>query len=739
MLPLLSSLQLAKALIFEEISGLHPMNTKSIPGRIRLNRRDFLTTSLFVGGGLILSVNFPNKCIGEISSAEEIINPGAYLNIAPDNSVTLIVPSSEMGQGVSTALPMILAEELDVAWEDVIVAQAPVDQVYRNPSINAQGTWGSNSVQGFYEPLRLTGARARDMLIRAAASHWGVAVESLDTDRGQVVHHQTGKRIQYGEIAAQAATLVPLAKPKLKKASDFRLIGTRAASKDTVSKVDGSAVFGIDVQLPGMLYGAVRQSPVFDCKVSQYHEQQALLMPGVHAVVEVFNGLVVVADTYWQASKALNALEITFEESPNAAVNSRQISTRLHQALLQDGDVIRHSGDPEGAFAQADSVIESVYETPLLAHATMEPMNSTASVTDEQCTLWVGVQTPEFVRYGVADLLGLKLDRVTLNMTYLGGGFGGRGRNDFVFHSVLASKAVRRPVKVIWSREEDMQQDQYRQAATARLKAALGVGGQLLAIDSRIAMCPIPMLTDPAWDCLGIIDHVYAIPNASVEYVATEYPVPVGAWRSTSYSNNTFALESFIDEIAVAADKDPFQFRQTLLQAAPRALHTLNLVADKAGWNLPMPVGYAKGIACIHQHGAYAALVVEISLKNGLPAVQRIVCATDCGVIINPRILEAQIQGCIHDGLWSSLHAKITIQKGRVQQHNFDNYPLLRLGEMPDVEVYLVTNDAPPAGAGELATPLVAPAIANALFVLTGQRIRKLPFSDHPIRDSHLA
>lgn len=709
------------------------MNKKKFPGRIRLSRREFLGTSVVVGSGLILGMNFADKAAGNITSSGAVLSPDAYLKIAPDNSVTIIVPSSEMGQGVFTALPMILAEELDVAWDDVIVAQAPVNEVYRNPRLNAQGTWGSNSVRGFYEPLRRTGAAARDMLIRAAATQWGVPVESCHTHNGQVIHTKTGSRVRYGEIANQAARLTPPAEPRLKSPADFRLIGSPAASKDTACKVDGSAVFGIDIKLPDMLYGAVRQSPVFGSQVSRYDEQQALSMPGVHAIVGVPNGLVVVADSYWQARKAVDALEITFEASPNADADSQQISAMLHKALTQDGEIVNSVGNPRKAFSDAANVIEAVYETPFLAHATMEPMNCTASVTDGKCTLWVGVQTPEFVRFAVANLLGLELGNVTLNMAFLGGGLGRRGSNDFVFHSVLASKAVGRPVKVIWSREEDMQQDQYRHAATARLKAALGPGGQLLAIDGRVAMRLLDLVPDPAWYCVGIIDQEYAIPNTTLDFVATNYPVPVGAWRSTTYSNNTFALESFIDEIAAAVGREPYAFRRELLGAAPRALHSLDLAAEKAGWGQSMPTGRSRGIACAQHHGSYVSLVAEVSLSGGIPEVHRIVCVADCGVIINPRILEAQMQGCIHDGLWSSLHGKITIQNGRVQQGNFDDYPLMRLGEMPEIEVHLVNSDAPPGGAGELATPLVAPAIANAIFALNGKRLRSLPFSDHRV------
>jgi isoquinoline 1-oxidoreductase beta subunit len=707
------------------------MSKTDHPGRIRFSRREFLGTSVLAGGGLILGMHIAAKAADEVSPPGGVISPDAYLKIAEDNSVTIIVPSSEMGQGVFTALSMILAEELDVAWEDVIVAHAPVDEVYRNPMFNAQGTWGSNSVQGFYEPLRRTGAAARDMLVRAAAEQWGVAVDSCRTESSQVIHDRTGDRISYGEIAGQAARLTPPAEPRLKNPADFRLIGSPAASKDAVCKVDGSAVFGIDVELPGMLFGAVRQSPVFGSRVGKYDERQVLSLPGVHAVVEVPEGLVVVAESYWQANKALDALDIIFEPSPNANMDSQQISAMLHKALTQDGAVVNSTGDPQKAFTDAARVIEAVYETPFLAHATMEPMNCTASVTEGGCTLWVGVQTPEFVRNAVASLLGLEPGKVTLNMTFLGGGFGRRGADDFVIHAVLASKAVGRPVKVIWSREEDMRHDQYRHAATARLKAALGPASELLALDARVAMRPLDIIPYPAWYCVGITDQDYAIPNTALDFVATDYPVPVGAWRSTTYSNNTFALECFIDEIAAAGGRDPFRFRRELLNAAPRALHTLDLAAEKAGWDQPLPAGRSRGIACAHHRNAYASVAAEISVSDGMPKVHRIVCVADCGVIINPSILEAQMQGCIHDGLWSSLHGKITIKDGRVQQGNFNDYPLMRMGEMPEIEVYLVDNGAPPGGAGELATPLVAPAIANAMFRLNGKRLRSLPFSDH--------
>ena len=706
------------------------MSRRIAPSHGRLNRREFLVASATAGSGLILGICFADRASGQDEFPREATQPSAYLKIAPDNSVTILVPSCEMGQGVFTALPMILAEELDVDWQDVIVAHAPVGEAYRNPMFNAQGTWGSNSIRGFYEPLRRTGAAAREMLIRAAAAQWNVPPESCHTTEGRVIHGQTGRRLPYGEIAGQAAGLEPPAEPRLRNPADFRLIGSSAASKDSAGKVDGSAVYGIDVQLPGMLHGAVRQSPVFGARVAGYDKRQALSHPGVRAVVEVSEGLVVVADSYWQARKALDALDISFEDSPNANVDSRKISAMLHKSLGQNGQVVSALGDTQAAFSGAHNTVEAVYETPFLAHATMEPMSCTADVRDGKCTLWVGVQTPEFVRYAVAGMLDLEPGDVKLNMTFLGGGFGRRGHDDFVRHAVLASKAVGRPVKIIWGREEDMQRDQYRHAATARLKAALGPGGELLALDGRVAMRPLSVMPDPAWYCSGIYDQEYAIPNMAVDFVATQYPVPVGAWRSTTYSNNTFALESFIDEVAAAAGQEPYAWRRRLLAGAPRALHTLQLVAEKAGWGRPLPAVRAHGLACIQHLGSYAALAVEVSMRDGLPVVHRIVCAADCGVIINPSILEAQVQGSILDGLWSSMHGKITIREGRVEQSNFHDYPLLSMSGIPEVEVHMVSSDAPPGGAGELATPLVAPAIANALFQLSGKRVRSLPFAD---------
>jgi isoquinoline 1-oxidoreductase beta subunit len=711
--------------------GLSIMSENNPPGHSGLSRREFLAVSVTAGSGLILGIYFADRTAGKEMFPGGTTKPSAYLKIAKDNSITIIVPSSEMGQGVFTALPMILAEELDVAWEDVIVAHAPVNEVYRNPMFNAQGTWGSNSIRGFYEPLRLTGAAARDMLVRTAAARWNVLPETCHTNRGQVIHDETGRRFRYGEIAEQAAVLEPPAEPQLKNPADFRLIGSPAASKDAACKVDGSAVFGTDVQLPDMLHGAVRQSPVFGSEVAGYDKQKALSQPGVHAVVEVSEGLVVVADSYWQARKALDGLNVTFEESPNANVDSQQISAMLHKALRQNGQVVNRLGDTRAAFADAFNTLEAVYETPFLAHATMEPMSCTAHVTDGKCTLWVGVQTPEFVRFAVAGMLNLRPDDVTLNMIFLGGGFGRRGSDDFVKHAVLASKAVGRPVKIIWSREEDMQHDQYRHAATARLKAALGPGGELFALDGRVAMRPLSIIPDPAWYCRGISDQEYAIPNTTLDFVATQYPVPVGAWRSTTYSNNSFALESFIDEIAAAVGQEPYAYRRRLLSKAPRALHTLDLVAEKGGWSQPLPEGHARGLACAQHLGSYAALVAEVSAQAGLLAVHRIVCMADCGVIINPRILDGQIRGSICDGLWSSLYGRITIREGRVQQSNFHDYPLMRTKDMPEIEVHVVSSDAPPGGAGELATPLVAPAIANAVFQLTGNRVRSLPFADH--------
>jgi len=700
-------------------------------GHNPLSRREFISVSVAAGGGLILGICFPFTGAGEEAVLHSGIKPSAFLKIAQDNSVTMLVPSCEMGQGVFTALPMIIAEELDVAWEDVKVENAPVDEIYRNPIFNAQGTWGSSSIRGFYEPLRRIGAAARDMLVRAAAARWKVASDSCHTDRGQVIHTKTGRRLYYGEIAELAAGLKPPDNPPLKDPADFRLIGSPAASKDAACKVDGSAIFATDLQLPDMLYGAVRQSPVFGCAVAGFDQQQALSMPGVRAVVEVSEGLVVVADSYWQARQALEALDIRFEESPAGQVDSRQISAMLHKALKNKGQLVTSVGDTRVAFAEASNTLEAIYETPFLAHATMEPMSCTAHVADGKCALWAGVQTPEFVRLAVAGVLNLKPEAVTLNMTFLGGGFGRRGSDDFVIHAVLASKAVGQPVKVIWSREEDIQHDQYRHAATARLKAALGSAGELTALDARVAMRPLDIIPYPAWYCQGVSDQPYQIPNTAVDFVATQYPVPVGAWRSTTYSNNCFALECFIDEAAALAGQEPYAYRRSLLHKAPRALSTLDLAAEKAGWSQPLPAGRARGLAFEQHVGSYVTLVAEISVQDGMPEVHRIVCAADCGVVINPSILDEQIRGSILDGLWSALHGKITIKEGRVQQSNFHDYPLLRMKDVPETEIHVVSSQEAPGGVGELATPLVAPAIANALFQLTGKRIRSLPFSSH--------
>jgi isoquinoline 1-oxidoreductase beta subunit len=662
--------------------------------------------------------------------------PNAWLRIHPDESVLVIVDRSEMGQGVTTSLPMLLAEELEADWSKIRIESAPADKAYINPMFGMQGTGGSTSVRAAYTPLRKAGAAAREMLVTAAAETWGVDQSECHAEKGAVIHAPSKRRLTYGKLAAKAATVplphdVPLKDPK-----DWKILGTRVPRLDTPPKVNGAAEFGIDVKTPGLLVGVVARSPVFGGTVKSFDATKAKAVPGVRQVVRISTGVAVVGDGYWPAKKGRDALDITWDEGPNAGVSSATISQLFAQRAGQEGAIARHDGDTQAALQLATFKVEAVYELPFLAHATMEPMNCTAHVRAGSVDIWAPTQFQTGAQGLGAGIGGVPPEKVNVHTTYLGGGFGRRFELDFIKEALEASKATGAPVKLIWSREDDIRNAQYRPASYHRFQAGLDAGGQPVAWMHRIVAPSIMARVFPDTVKNGLdgeaveggVGMPYAVPNVHVDYVLTDTGIPVGFWRSVNNSFNAFAVETFIDELAHAAKKDPYEYRRDLLGKAPRHLGVLNLAATKAGWGTPLPAGRARGIAVFKSFDTHVAEVAEVSVdSDGVPHVHRVVCAVDCGPVVNPGIVEAQMQSAIVFGLTAALWGEITIDKGQVQQSNFHDYRMLRLAEMPVVEVYIVPSTDSQGGVGEPGTPPIAPAVCNAIFALNGKRIRKLP------------
>jgi isoquinoline 1-oxidoreductase beta subunit len=703
--------------------------------RTKVTRREFLQTASVAGAGLVIGFHLPVGGRGGVASPAPFA-PNAWLRINPDESVLVVVDRSEMGQGVTTALPMLLAEELEGDWSKIKIEFAPADKAYINPMFGMQGTGGSTSVRAAYTPLRKAGAAAREMLVTAAATKWGVDKTECHAEKGAVIHASSKRRLTYGKLTARAATLpvpdgVPLKEPK-----DWKILGTRVPRLDTPAKVNGSAGFGIDVKVPGLLVAVVARSPVFGGKLKSFDATKAKAVPGVRHVVPVSSGVAVVADGYWPAKKGRDALGLTWEEGPTASVSSLTISQLFAQRAEQAGAVARHEGDAQGALPGAASQVDAVYELPFLAHATMEPMNCTAHVRADGVDIWAPTQFQTGAQGVGAGIGGVPAEKVKVHTTYLGGGFGRRFELDFIREALEASKATGAPVKVIWSREDDIQNSLYRPASYHRLQAGLDAGGQPVAWTHRIVAPSIMARVFPDTVKNGLDEEAveggmgmpYTVPNVHVDYVLTDTGIPVGFWRSVNNSFNAFAVETFIDELASAAKKDPYEYRRNLLGKAPRHLGVLNLAARMADWGSPLPAGRARGIAVYKSFESYVSQVAEVSIdKDGVVHVHRVVCAVDCGPVVNPGIVEAQMQSGIVFGLTAALWGEITIDEGHVQQSNFHDYRVLRMEEMPVVEVHIVPSTESQGGVGEPATPPIAPAVCNAIFALNGKRIRKLP------------
>jgi isoquinoline 1-oxidoreductase subunit beta len=696
-----------------------------------LTRRQFVAAVAAAGGGLLLGYR--------VEATPSTFAPNAFIRVAPDGRVTLVMPQVEMGQGTYTSMPMLLAEELEVEPEQIRLEHAPADDtLYANQFFGEQITGASSSVRAFFEPLRRAGATARTMLVAAAATSWDAAPASCRAHRGVVTHTPTGRTLSYGELAARAATMPVPDKVVLKEPKDFTLIGTPVRRLDSASKVNGTAQFGIDVRLPGMLVATVAASPVLGGKVASIEEEQAKAVPGVRQIVRLDDLVAVVADHMWAAKQGLAALRIRWDDGPNGTVNSAEVVRGLAQASQTAGVTARNDGDSAKALAGAAKTIAAIYEAPFLAHTTMEPINCTVHVRKDTCEVWTGCQVLSRAQAAAAAASGLPREKVVVHNHLLGGGFGRRLEVDYVTQAVRIAKQIDAPVKVVWSREEDVQHDVYRPYYYDRIRAGLDASGKPVAWTHRIVgpaiiarYLPSAFTNGLDIDAVdGAAQLVYDIPSVRVEHVRHEEPVvATGFWRGVGVTHNTFVVESFVDELAVASKRDPVAFRRALLGKSPRAIAVLDLAVKEAGWRSSLPRGRGRGVALLYSSwDTYLAQVAEVeTTRSGEVHVRRIVCAVDCGTVVNPDIVRAQIESGVVYGISAALWGEVTIKGGRVEQSNFHDYRALRMSEAPPIEVHLVRSSAAPGGIGEPGTAVTAPALANAIYAATGKRLRTLP------------
>jgi isoquinoline 1-oxidoreductase beta subunit len=702
-------------------------------------RRALLKAGALAGGGFLLHAHLPGAAAAPAVPARF----NAWLRITPDDEVSIIVSQAEMGQGISTTLPAVLAEELRADWSRVRLETSPADPAYRNPRIQWQFTGNSESTSSFFELMRTMGASAREMLISAAAHRWAVPADECHAELGRIVHAASGRSLRFGDVAAAAARLTAPDHPPLTPRGQWRLIGKPLPRVDNPAKIDGTAIFGLDFTVPGMVHAAVRQPPAFGGKLQRYDAAAVGRRPGVIAVVPVGDGVAVVARTYWQARQALEALPAVFEDGPAGRVDTDGI-LRIYRDAMTGGDpwVQVHPGKPEAAAVPAALTAE--YQSQFLAHATMEPMNATARVDATGCDVWAPTQGQELAQIVASKVLGLPQDKVRIHRTLLGGGFGRRLLADFVVQAVVLARAVGRPVKVVWSREDDMQHDFYRPAVLHQLRAAVGRDGELVEIAHRLVSPSILHLASPpsvtdTFDpsCVeGLAEPQYELPSWKVEFKLIKVPVPTSVLRTTGYGPNLFALESFLDEIAHRQGRDPLAVRRALVRGDARAQRVLDTVAERSGWGRPPPPGHHRGVAFARAFGSYLAHVVELSVSaDQAVTIHRIVAALDPGIVLDPEITRNAIEGGTAWGLSCAFKSEITFAQGRAVQSNWHDYGVLRMPEMPPVEVHLVESGVTPlGGTGEIGPVTVIPALTNALFAATGRRVRSLPLSRHGLR-----
>jgi isoquinoline 1-oxidoreductase beta subunit len=713
---------------------------------IALSRRGFLQAGAAAGGGLMLSLRLP--LAGREAAAAETgaFAPNAFVRIGRDGGVTLTMPYVEMGQGTYTSVSMLIAEELEVDLAQVRVEHAPADpKRYGNPLLGGiQATGNSSAMRAAWQPLRQAGATARTMLVAAAAKRWNVDPAACQAQRGAVVHAPTQRSLGYGELASEVASMPVPDKVALKAPEQFRLIGTPAKRIDSPSKVNGTAMYGIDARPPGVKIATLAQSPVFGGRLKRVDDSSAKAVRGVRQIVRLDDAVAVVADHMGAAKKGLAALKIEWDDGPHAKLSTADIVRELEQATRAPGVVAQTVGDAAAALAAAATKVEATYEVPFLAHATMEPMNCTVHVRPDGCDVWVGTQAMARAQAAAAKVTGLPLDKVVVHNHLIGGGFGRRLDTDGVERAVEIARQVDGPVKVVWTREEDIQHDMYRPYWVDRLSAGLDAKGTPVAWLNRFAGSSVSARwVPPAFkDGLdgdsteGAIDLTYAFPNFHVEYRRVEPPgIPTAFWRSVGPSHNVFVTESFIDELAVAAKQDSVAFRLALLDKAPRAKAVLELAAAKAGWGQPLPARVGRGVALQFVFATYMAAVAEVEVPaSGEVRVRRLVCALDCGTVVNPDTVQAQVQGALLFGVTAALYGQITLKNGRVEQANFDSYQPLRMSEAPAIEVHVVASREPPGGMGECGTSVVSAAMTNAIFAATGTRLRKLPVDAAALR-----
>ncbi|SMF98363.1 xanthine dehydrogenase family protein molybdopterin-binding subunit [Burkholderia singularis] len=716
-----------------------------------VSRRTFLkfgiTLGAAAGGGLLLGFSMPaaggdarRSVIG--GDAAEPAQPGvfapnAFVQIDRAGKITLVMPKVEMGQGVYTSLPMLIAEELEAPLSSVTLDHAPPNEkLFLDPLLGGQLTGGSTSVRYAWEPLRRAGATARTLLVAAAAQQWKVDPASCRAQDGEVLHPASGRRASYGQLADGAAKLPVPKDVVLKKSEDFKLIGKPFKRLDSPEKVDGSAQFGLDVRLPGMLYAVIVNSPVFGGTVAHVDDGAARKVPGVRQIVIADNAVAVVADHTWAAKRGAAALNVQWNEGAGARVSMQDIVADLARAAGGNGAVARKEGDVERAFKDAKTRVEAVYEQPFLAHATMEPVNCTVHVRPDGCDVWVGTQVPTRARDAAAHVSGLPADKIKVHNHLLGGGFGRRLEIDMVSQAVKIARQVNAPVKVVWTREEDIRHDMYRPYYYDRISAGLDANGKPIAWQHRIVGSSIiARFAPPAFkdgvdpDAVEVAaDLPYDLPNQLIDYVRQEpRHVPTAFWRGVGPTRGTFVVESFIDELAAQTKTDPVAYRRALLGKSPRALNVLDVAAKAAGWGETLPKGQGRGVSVMHAFGSFLSMVADVVVEDGDVRVTRVVCAVDCGMVVNPDTIEAQIQGGVVFGITGVLYGEITIKDGRVEQGNFTDYRILRIDQTPRIDVHIVKSTEAPGGIGEPGTAALSAAVANAIHAATGKRLRKLP------------
>jgi isoquinoline 1-oxidoreductase subunit beta len=722
---------------------MHPLDRRMAPQvEPSVGRRTFLKVGAAAGAALVIEFRFLPR--GVAAAATEGFAPNAFLRIAPDNTVTVVAKHLEMGQGSHTGLATILADELDADWAQVRVEAAPSDPTrYNNLSWGpVQGTGGSSAMANSWAQLRKAGATGRSMLRSAAAQKWGVPVESLTVDKGVVSHAPTGRKATFGELATAAAGLPVPADVPLKDPKDWKLIGKAAPRVDSSAKTDGSARFTLDVYLPDMLTAVIARPPLFGATVKTLDKAATLKVPGVTDVVEVPAGVAVLAKGFWAARQGRQALRVEWDESKAEHRGSAELFAEYKALALKPGLKARTDGDVAAGLASAAKTFEATYEFPYLAHAPMEPLDCVVKLSGDKCEVWAGSQIPTLDQGAIAQIVGLSPDKIELHTLLAGGSFGRRATPvaDVASEAASIAKAIagRAPVKLVWTREDDIRGGRYRPLFVHRFRAGLDAKGQIVAWEHRIVGqsflkgTPFGGLIKEGIDATSVEGGStlpYAIANLGVELHSPEVGVPTLWWRSVGSSHTAFSTETFLDELAKAAGRDPFELRRELLAKHPRHRGVLELAAAKAGWGTPLPAGRGRGIAVHESFGSFVANVVEVTLrKDGLPKVERVVCAVDCGIAVNPDVVRAQMEGGIGFGLGAALYGEITLDKGRVVQSNFHDYKSLRIDEMPEVEVHIVPSTEPPTGVGEPGVPCIAPAVANAMFQLTGQRIYRLPF-----------